>query len=140
MVISRENSAAYWALRVAYGFLPLLAGMDKFSNYLVNWTQYLNPSILQVVPLTAQTFMQAVGVIEIVVGAAILLGASRSFGYIAMLWLFAIAANLFSSGRYYDIALRDIGLGLGAYALGRLTEDRESVVIITETEEYRRAA
>jgi hypothetical protein len=84
--------------------------------------------------------MQNVGVIEIIVGLAILFGASRTFGYIAMLWLWAIAANLISSGTYYDIAVRDILLGMGAYALARVTEARYSVVHVDHYEEYRPAA
>jgi uncharacterized membrane protein YphA (DoxX/SURF4 family) len=118
----------------------LLAGIDKFTHYLVDWNQYLNPRVLQFVPLSTQGFMQIVGVIEIVVGAAILFGATRWFAHLAMLWLFGIAINLISTGRYYDIAVRDIGLALGAYSLARLTEAREASVIVTETEEYRRAA
>ena len=81
-------------------------------------------------PISATMFMRAVGVIEIIVGLAILLGATRTFGYIAMVWLFAIAGNLISTGTYYDIAVRDILLGIGAYSLARVTEARESVVFV----------
>jgi uncharacterized membrane protein YphA (DoxX/SURF4 family) len=140
MVVNRENNAAYWALRVAFGFAPLIAGLDKFANFLTDWTQYLNQRVLNVVPVSATTFMHIVGVVEVIVGLAILFGATRWFAYIAMLWLFAIAVNLISTGHYFDIALRDLGLALGAYSLGRLTEARESVVVMTEMEERRRAA
>ena len=78
--------------------------------------------------------MRSVGVIEIIVGLAILLGATRTVGYIAMIWLFAIAANLVSTGTYYDIAVRDILLGIGAYSLARVTEARESVVFVEHRE------
>src|SRR5206468_12449158 len=111
MLVSRQLNAAYWALRVALGLGPLLAGADKFTNILVNWEKYLSPAAVRILPVDATTFMHGVGVIEIVVGLAILFGATRVFGYIAMLWLFAIAANLVSSGAYYDIAVRDILLG-----------------------------
>src|ERR1041385_4087239 len=127
MVVNRENNAAYWALRDACGFAPLIAGLDKFANFLTDWTQYLNQRVLNVVPVSATTFMHIVGVVEVIVGLAILFGATRWFAYIAMLWLFAIAVNLISTGHYFDIALRDLGLALGAYSLGRLTEARESV-------------
>src|SRR5437762_7637146 len=120
MLISRELNAAYWALRIAFGLGPLVAGLDKFTNILVNWEKYLSPKILQMVPLSAVTFMQLVGVVEIVVGLVVLGGASRSFGYIAMLWLWAIAINLIMTGTYYDIAVRDILLGMCAYALSRV--------------------
>jgi uncharacterized membrane protein YphA (DoxX/SURF4 family) len=140
MLVSRELNAAYWALRVAFGFGPLLAGADKFTNILVNWEKYLSPVTLRYLPVDATTFMRGVGVIEIIVGLAILFGASRVFGYIAMVWLFAIAANLISSGAYYDIAVRDILLAIGAYSLARVTEARESIVYVERPETWREAA
>ena len=140
MIETRESNSAYWALRIAFGLIPLLAGSDKFTHFLTDWTQYLNPAVLRIVPVTANTFMQIAGVIEIIVGLGILFGATRVFSYIAMLWLLGIAANLISLGRFYDVAVRDIGLAVGAFTLARLTEARESVVIVSETDEYRRAA
>jgi hypothetical protein len=80
--------------------------------------------------------MQVVGGIEIVVGLAILAGASRAFGYIAMLWMWGIAANLIIAGTYYDVAVRDILLGIGAYALARVTEARHSVAYVEPVEPY----
>jgi uncharacterized membrane protein YphA (DoxX/SURF4 family) len=142
MLVSKELNAGYWALRIAFGLGPLIAGVDKFTNILVNWQKYLSPVAERMLPVSTSTFMHFVGVVEIIVGAAVLLGATRTFGYIAMLWLFAIAANLISGGTYYDIALRDIALGCGAYALARVTEARHSVVLVTDEypEDYRRAA
>jgi uncharacterized membrane protein YphA (DoxX/SURF4 family) len=140
MLVSRDLNAAYWALRVAFGLGPLLAGADKFTNILVNWEKYLSPVALRVLPVDATMFMRAVGVIEIIVGLAILFGATRVFGYIAMLWLLAIAANLVSSGSYYDIAVRDVLLAVGAYSLARVTEARYSVVSVEHPEEWREAA
>jgi len=139
-LVSRQLNAGYWALRIAFGLGPLLAGLDKFTNILVSWEQYLSPVVLRYSPVGATTFMQIVGVVEIIVGLAILAGATRTFGYIAMLWLWGIAANLISTGQYYDIAVRDILLGCGAYALARVTEARRSVVYVPEEEEYRRVA
>src|SRR2546423_2767136 len=98
MLVSRELNAGYWALRIAFGFGPLLAGLDKFTNILVNWEKYLSPVAQRMLSISATTFMHLVGAIEVVVGLAILFGATRSFGYIAMLWLFAIAINLISTG------------------------------------------
>jgi uncharacterized membrane protein YphA (DoxX/SURF4 family) len=140
MLVSRELNAAYWALRLAFGFGPLLAGLDKFTNILVNWEKYLSPVAQRLLPISAVIFMHTVGVIEIVVGLAILFGATRSFGYIAMIWLFATGANLISAGGYYDIAVRDILLGIGAYSLARVTEARESVVYVEHHEKRREAA
>jgi len=118
----------------------LLAGLDKLTNILVDWQKYLSPVAQRILPIPPATFMQIVGVVEIIVGLAILFGATGVFGYIAMLWLFAIAANLISTGMYYDIAVRDILLGIGAYSLARITEGRESVVYTDRTEEYPRRA
>jgi hypothetical protein len=142
MLVSRELNAGYWALRMAFGLGPLIAGADKFTNILVNWEKYLSPTAQRIIPMNPSTFMQMVGVIEMVVGLGILFGATRIFGYIAMLWLFAIAGNLISTGTYYDIAVRDILLGIGAYALARVTEAKHSVVVVTDEfrEDYRRAA
>ena len=145
-MFSNLNSA-YWILRVAFGLGPLLAGLDKFTNVLTNWEQYLNPRVLDIVPVTATTFMQTVGMIEIIVGVAVLAGATRSFGYIVMLWLIGISINLVSSGRFYDIAVRDLLLACGAYSLVCVTEARSRAVTMTEREidtevrrEYPRAA
>ena len=140
MLVSKELNAGYWALRTAFGLGPLVAGLDKFTNRLVDWERYLSPVIRQMLPINGALFMRFVGGIEIVVGLAILFGATRVFGYIAMLWLWAIAANLILSGGYYDIAMRDILLGMGAYALARVTEARYSVLYADQGVEPRRVA
>jgi uncharacterized membrane protein YphA (DoxX/SURF4 family) len=140
MLVSRDLNAAYWALRLAFGLGPIVAGADKFTNILVNWEKYLNPVALRFVPVDATMFMRGVGVIEIIVGLFILFGATRVFGYIAMIWLLAIAANLISSGAYYDIAVRDILLAVGAFSLARATDARQSLVFVEHPEEWRRAA
>src|ERR1700756_1757477 len=103
---------------------------SQLTRMFVNWEKYLSPVAQRMLPVSPTMFMHAVGVIEIIVGMAILLGATRVFGYIAMLWLFAIAANLISAGAYYDIAVRDILLGIGAYSLARISEAKESIVFV----------
>jgi uncharacterized membrane protein YphA (DoxX/SURF4 family) len=140
MLISKELNAAYWALRIAFGLGPLLAGIDKFTNLLTNWEKYLSPVAQRALPITATNFMHFVGVIEIIVGLGILLGATRVLGYVAMLWLWGIAINLVLTGMYYDIAIRDILLGMGAYALARVTEARRSVLFVERPTEIHRAA
>src|SRR5262249_36098711 len=132
MLISKELNTAYWALRIAFGLGPLLAGIDKFTNFLTKWEKYLSPAAQRMLPITPVNFMHIAGVIEIIVGLGVLLGASRLFGYIAMVWLWAIALNLISSGMYYDIAVRDILLGLGALALAKVTEARHSVLYVEQ--------
>jgi len=100
----------------------------------------LSPAVRQMLPISGALFMRVVGGIEIVVGLAILFGATRVFGYIAMLWLWAIAVNLILLHNYYDIALRDVLLGMGAYALARVTEARYSVLYADQPAVTRRAA
>jgi uncharacterized membrane protein HdeD (DUF308 family) len=106
-------------LRVAYGLVPIIAGLDKFTNLLVDWTQYLSPAIPSLVHLTPHAFMLIVGVIEIIAG--ILVFAWPKVGAtIVTLWLWAIAAQLVFQGRYFDIAVRDVAMSLGAITLARL--------------------
>ena len=119
------SSAAYQAYIVLYvGFLalPILAGLDKFFHLFVNWDQYLAPQATQILPLSAHTFMLVVGVIEIAAGVLVALY-PRVGAYVVMLWLWGIVVNLLLIPGFYDIALRDFGLSLGALALARLSHD-----------------
>ncbi|PYM78809.1 MAG: hypothetical protein DME13_28010, partial [Candidatus Rokuibacteriota bacterium] len=94
---------------------------DKFFQLLTNWDQYLAPAIVRMLPVAAHTFTLVVGVIEIV--AAALVAVKPRFGaYVVTAWLWGIIVNLLLIPGYYDIALRDFGLSLGALALGRLAE------------------
>jgi hypothetical protein len=110
---------AYWLLYLAFVVAPIVAGFDKFFDFLVDWDRYLSPAIAGMLALAPHTFMQAVGVVEIVAG---LLVAWRPAvgGYVVTLWLWGIILNLLLGHGYYDIALRDFGLSLGALALARL--------------------
>jgi len=115
----RPAHQAYLVLRTGFAALPILAGLDKFFHALVDWNQYLAPALAQAAPVDAATLMMIVGVIEI--GAGVLVAAApRIGGYVVALWLWGIIANLLLIPGYYDIALRDFGLSLGALALARL--------------------
>jgi uncharacterized membrane protein YphA (DoxX/SURF4 family) len=116
---------AWWALRIALGLVPILAGLDKFFNLLTNWEMYLNPLIPRILHLAPATFMHLVGVIEMVAGILVLTRFTRYAAYIVMLWLWAISLNLLVMGRFFDIAVRDITISVGAFALAKLTEVRE---------------
>jgi hypothetical protein len=128
-VSSRSSSLAvrpayqsYVILHVGFAALPVIAGLDKFFHLLVNWDQYLAPAVTQLLPVTGHVFMLAVGVIEI--GAGLLVAVRPRIGaYIVALWLWGIIVNLFLVPGYYDIALRDFGLSLGALALARLSRE-----------------
>ena len=111
---------AYQLLHVAFIIAPVIAGIDKFTRLLVDWDKYLAPSVARTMPVDGHTFMLAVGVIEIIAGLIVAV-LPRIGAYIVALWLWGIIVNLFLLGGYYDIALRDFGLSLGALALGRLS-------------------
>lgn len=111
---------AYWALRLTFGVVPIVAGLDKFTNLLTDWTAYLSPLAVRVLPLSPHGFMMIVGVVEVVVGIGVLSGHARVFGWIAAAWLLCIALNLLSSGHHLDVAARDVALAVSAFALARL--------------------
>lgn len=118
--------SAYWALRIGLGVGPFLAGLDKFFNILADWGMYLSPLAERLLPVSPGVFMRAVGVVEMAVGLLILFGLSRIGGYVAAAWLLAIAVNLLTTGMFYDLAVRDVEIALGAYTLARLSETREA--------------
>jgi uncharacterized membrane protein YphA (DoxX/SURF4 family) len=113
---------AWWTLRIGFGLAPLLAGLDKFFNLLTSWEMYLNPAIPRLLHLSAPTVMHSVGVVEIVAGLLIFSRFTRYAAYIVMAWLLAISASLLAQGLFLDIAVRDIELSLGAFALAKLSE------------------
>lgn len=115
---------AWWILRIGLGVGPFLAGLDKFTNLLTHWTNYLSPAAAKLLPFSAQTFMHIVGVIEMIVGLAILTRWTRLGAYVAAIWLVLIAVNLVTTGMYFDVAVRDVEMALAAFVLGRLTEVR----------------
>jgi uncharacterized membrane protein YphA (DoxX/SURF4 family) len=121
---SRINSA-FWTLRIAFGLTAFLAGLDKFFNLLTNWEKYASPLVLDIVPLSAGTLMRAAGVIEIIVGLAVLAGITRLGGYVVAAWLTLIALSLVTGGQYLDVAVRDLVMACGAFTLARLSEVRE---------------
>ena len=106
-------------LKITYGIVPVVAGLDKFTNLLTNWAEYLgrNASMLPVDPLL---FMKIVGIIEIVAGIIVLVNPLKG-AYIVMIWLVCIALQLVISGRFFDVAVRDLVMAIGAYTLLQLT-------------------
>ena len=126
--MDQRLNSSWWALRIALGAAPFLAGLDKFFNLLTNWTIYLNPLALRVVPVAPATFMRAVGVVEMIVGVAILTRFTRWGAYVAAAWLVCIALNLITMGAFLDVAVRDLLIAVAAFSLARLTEVRESAV------------
>jgi uncharacterized membrane protein YphA (DoxX/SURF4 family) len=114
------------ALRIAFGLVPLLAGLDKFFNLLADWPAYISPLMLHALPFSGSTLMHIVGVIEIIVGLAIFSKWTRIAAYVAAIWLVLIAINLVSTGKFFDVAVRDLVMALSAFVLARLTEVRST--------------
>ena len=110
---------AFWLLRIGFTVLPIVFGIDKFSNVLTHWDHYLAPWMVDILPMSAYQAMLAVGVIEIITGVAVAIK-PRYAAYIVAAWLVGIMINLFSYPGFYDVALRDFGLFLAALTLARL--------------------
>jgi len=122
---SRLN-APFWALRIAIGAMAFLAGLDKFFNLLVDWEKYVSPVLTKIVPLSPAALMHAAGVIEMIAGIAVLTGLTRIAAYIVTAWLVLIALSLLTTGQYFDVAVRDLVIAVGAFTLARLAEVRGS--------------
>ena len=123
--IATTRRPAYEAYQILYiGFIvaPFLAGLDKFTHFLTNWDQYLAPAIERLLPVSGHTFMLLVGIVEM--AAAVLVAVRPRIGaYVVVAWLVGIIVNLLLIPGYFDVALRDFGLALGALALARLSEE-----------------
>ena len=121
---SSNLDSIYRPLWLTYGLVPLLAGLDKFFNLLTDWTKYVSPLVAHLLPVSPQTFLYAVGIIEIAVGLLVLTRWTRLGAWIAAAWLVLIALNLLTLGMF-DIAVRDLAMAVGAYSLARLAELRQ---------------
>jgi len=120
-VAANPGYQAFLILRVGFTVAPIVAGFDKFANVLADWSKYLAPVIPKTIGVAPETFMRGVGVIEIVAGVLVAV-LPRYAAYVVAAWLAAIIVNLLIQGTYLDVALRDLGLMLGAIALGRLAQ------------------
>jgi len=109
-------------LKYTFGLVPIIAGLDKFTNILTDWSQYLSPGLADIVPFEASTFMAIVGVIEIVAGLLVF-WKTRIGAYVVMSWLAAIALTLVFSGRFIDVAVRDLVMAVAALSLAKLSEN-----------------
>lgn len=121
----RRLNSARIALKIGLGVGPFLAGLDKFFNLLTDWPHYVSPLAAAVLPMSPQVFMYVVGVIEMIVGLAVLTRWTRPASYVALVWLVCIAVNLVTAG-FFDIAVRDLEMAIAAYTLARLTEAHEA--------------
>ena len=115
---------AYEVLHFAFSAAPIIAGLDKFFHLLVNWDQYLAPWVATLSPIAVHNLMLIIGVVEIIAGLIVAVK-PKVGAWIVFAWLWAIIINLLTFPGFYDIALRDFGLSLGALALARLSTDFE---------------
>lgn len=115
-----SSRQAFFLLRTVFTVAPVVFGLDKFTNLLTHWTMYLAPVATQVVPVPAQQFMYGVGVVEIAAGLLVA-WRPRIGSLVVALWLAGIIVNLLLLPGFYDVALRDFGLLVGALALNRLS-------------------
>jgi uncharacterized membrane protein YphA (DoxX/SURF4 family) len=115
-VAKTEVESVTTLLKWTYGLVPIIAGADKFTDLLTDWDKYLAPQIAHMLPFSPHTFMNIVGIIEIVAGILVL-ARPRIGSLIVGLWLIGIAINLLLTGQYYDVAVRDIVMAIGAFSL-----------------------
>jgi uncharacterized membrane protein YphA (DoxX/SURF4 family) len=128
---------AWWTLKIGLGVGPIITGIDKYFNKLTDWSMYLSPLATRMLPVSADFFMRTVGIVEIIAGILVLSRWTRVGSYIVMAWLLAIAVNLLAAGAFYDLAMRDVEIAIGAFALAQLSALRDrhaSIVFPSEAE------
>lgn len=108
-------------LKLTFGIVPIVAGLDKFTNLLTEWQNYIHPGIAAMLPFSPHTFMMIVGVIEIIAGVIVLVRPVLG-GYIVAAWLTLIALTLLASGNHLDVAVRDLVMAIGAFSFARITK------------------
>ena len=115
-------------LRGVFGIVPIVAGVDKFLNLLTDWTHYVNPTLAALLPFDVTTFMYLVGAVEVAAGVIVLSRYTTIGAYVVSAWLALIALSLIASGRFLDVAVRDLVMSTGAYSLAVLNQVREKSV------------
>lgn len=108
-------------LKLTFGIVPIVAGLDKFTNLLTNWDQYIHPGLLGMLPFSPHTFMIIVGIIEIVAGI-IVLKKTELGAYVVSAWLTLIALTLLFSGNFMDVAVRDLVMAISAFSLASISK------------------
>ncbi len=114
----------WYVLKITYGLMFIVVGIDKFFNILEHWEKYISPLLLPYLPISVMHFMYMLGIFEIIIGFMILTKATRLGAYLALILQLCIVIDLISMGYglYYDDAVRDFVIAVGAYSLVRLTE------------------
>lgn len=119
--MNSQIRTVFMLLKYTYGLVPIVAGLDKFTNILTDWSGYISSGFSNMLPFDTGIFMIAVGVIEVIAGVLVL-SRPKIGGYVVMGWLVAIALTLVFSGHYIDVAVRDIVMAIGAFSLAQLAD------------------
>ena len=119
-IVNKKITDIQLFLKLTYGIVPIVAGLDKFTNLLTNWPEYLNPTLTSILPFSSSTFMIVVGIIEIIAGILVLIKPQQG-AMVVCAWLVLIALSLLASGNYLDVAVRDLVIAGGAFTLTRLS-------------------
>ena len=125
--VNKKVNCIWWTLKLTYGLLFVVAGLDKFLNLVTHWEKYISPYVLKFIPLTSTQFIHVVGGIEIIIGLLILFALTRLGAYLAATWLLLIVVNLLTMLTYFDIAVRDVVMAIGAILLGQLTDVKDEL-------------
>jgi uncharacterized membrane protein YphA (DoxX/SURF4 family) len=125
----------WWLLRLTYGLLFIVAGVDKFFSLATNWEKYISPFVAAQIPagISMAQIMMAIGVVEILIGLMILSKWTHIGTYLAAFWLTAITANLLAIGFPYDVAVRDGVMAIGALSLGCLTKLKDIALVTSSS-------
>jgi hypothetical protein len=119
-VVPGNVRVTWMVLRMTFSVVPVVAGLDKFTNLLTHWENYLSPSIANLLPFSPSVFMGIVGIIEVAAGL-IVYNRPRIGALIVAAWLVLIALSLIAGGQYLDVAVRDLVMGVAAFALAKLS-------------------
>jgi hypothetical protein len=120
MIMETQTKNVQTLLKFTYGLVPIVAGADKFTNLLTDWSHYLSPTLKGVLPFSDRVFMMIVGVIEIIAGILVFLNPQKG-AYLVSAWLVLIALSLLVGGNYLDVAVRDLVIAIGAFSLAKLS-------------------
>ena len=117
--LPQSLKTTYNILKLTFGIVPIVAGIDKFTNLLTNWEQYVNPGIAHLLPVSASAFMMIIGVIEIAAGMLVLKKTEWG-GYVVAAWLTVIALTLLAGTPFIDVAVRDLVMAVSAFSMARM--------------------
>jgi uncharacterized membrane protein YphA (DoxX/SURF4 family) len=126
--VYKKVDCVWWMLKLTYGIVPIVAGLDKFGiDFITHWSKYIAPQALTMTGISPTHIVYLAGIIEVVAGIIVLSKWTRFGAYLVAAWLLLIVVNLLMLGGVKDIAVRDIVIAIGGIALGMLTEVREEL-------------